>query len=60
MCVCVRTNGLDGVGTGGPHQYWDSGVLLIGQQLEADLVGRGAEGHHHLPDAAREGVPVGQ
>lgn len=58
MCVC--TDGLDGVGAGGPHQDGDSGVLLIRQQLEADLIGRGAEGHYHLPDAAGEGVPAGQ
>lgn len=55
MCLC--TDGLDGVGTGGPHQDGDSGVLLVGEQLEADLVGGGAEGRDHLPDTAREGVP---
>lgn len=60
MCVYVCTDGLDCVGAGGPHQNGDSGVLLVGQQLEADLVGGGAEGHHHLPDATGEGVPEGQ
>lgn len=57
--TCAHTYALDGVGAGGPDEHRDSGVLLIGVELEADLVGGHAEGGDHLTDAAGERVPEG-
>lgn len=55
----MYTYALDGVGTGGPDQHWDSGVLLIGVDLQAHLVGGHAERGDHFIDAAGERVPEG-
>lgn len=61
QCVCTRahTYALDGIGAGGPDEHRDSGVLLVGVELEANLVGGHAEGGDHLTDAAGERVPEG-
>lgn len=59
MCTRAHTYALDGVGTGGPDEHRDSGVLLVGVELEADLVRGHAEGGDHLTDTVGERVPEG-
>lgn len=51
------TYALDGVGAGGPAQYWDSLVLLVGVHLQSHLVGSHAEGGDHLADTAGKQLP---
>lgn len=57
--VCGYTYTLDGVGTGGPDQHWDSLVLFIGVDIQSYFVSGQAEGCDHLIDAAWEQVPEG-